>query len=138
MFFLLRWSKSFQKAIANSLTHVLFSSNELLYQPEGKERIYIIRVGRVNVYAKRSKNRRGTNNTLKTIVGDLGKEVFDNTYGWTAVMSKRPARLYAYTKDYTSAYYLERSQFEQAALDERSDFEYYHEVQDRIGQAACW
>ena len=73
MFFLLRWSKSFQKVIANRLTHILFSPEELLYQPEGKERVYIIRVGKINIYAERSKLRRGANNVLKAITAELGK-----------------------------------------------------------------
>ena len=73
-----------------------------------------MRVGEVNIYADRSRNWRGAHHILKTISVELGKDKFDNTYGWTAVISKRPSRLYAYAKEYTSAYYIDKNQFMQA------------------------
>ena len=63
----MRWSKDFQKELAKRLEHLLFSPNELLYQPEGKERIYVVRVGKVNLYAERNRLKKGDNYVLKII-----------------------------------------------------------------------
>ena len=77
-------------------------------------------------------------NALKTISVSLDQENFDNTYGWTAVLSKRPSRLFAYTKDFTSGYYLDKSQFNQAIKEASTDFEYYHEIKEKLDQSKCW
>lgn len=47
IFFLCRWSKSMQNLAATKLNNIMFSHSDHIYQPEGKERIYIIRLGKV-------------------------------------------------------------------------------------------
>lgn len=53
IFFLLRWSISFQNAISLRLSSIIFPPGEILYQPVGKERIYIIREGKIDIYASK-------------------------------------------------------------------------------------
>jgi len=51
------------------------------------------------------------NNILKKIEITIDKEVSDNCYGYTAVISTRTSRLYAYAKDFTSAYFIDKDKF---------------------------
>jgi hypothetical protein len=67
IFFLTRWSQAFQRSIAKKITHILFSPNNIIYQPAGQERIYLIKTGSVNVYAERNGRKKGCNNILKVI-----------------------------------------------------------------------
>ena len=65
-------------------------------------------------------------------------EVADNCYGTTAVISTRPVRLYAIAKDNTSAYYIDKGQFEECISQRMSDFEYYHELKCKIDGSEIW
>ena len=100
-----------QNSVASKLHNILFSPGELVYQPDGKERIYIIKLGKIDVYSQRKGNRKGNKHVLKAIKSDLSKEVSDNVYGYTAVVSRRPVRLYAIAKEYTSGYYMDKQKF---------------------------
>lgn len=51
LFFLCRWSKAFQTSVSLKLNHVLFNPNDIIFQPLNKERIYIIKSGKINIYA---------------------------------------------------------------------------------------
>ena len=106
IFFLTRWSISFQKLISSKIEHILFNPNDLLYQPKSKERIYLIKNGKINVYADKNGRKKGQKNLLKIIDNNNQKEIADNCYGYTAAISTRPSRLYAISEDSTSAYYL--------------------------------
>ena len=108
IFFLCRWSKHMQNAVASRLNSMLLSPCELVYQPEGKERLYIIRLGAIEVHAKRRGSRKRGNSKIKTISNDLSKEVSDNSYGYTAILSRRPVKLEAVAKDHTSVYFIEK------------------------------
>jgi hypothetical protein len=108
IFFITRWSINFQRSVSNKLEHILFSPNDILYQPKHKERIYLIKSGKINVYAEKSGRKKGQKNLLKTISNSEQKEIADNCYGYTAVISTRPSRLYAISKDVTSAYYIDK------------------------------
>jgi hypothetical protein len=48
---------------------------------------------------------------LKTIDNAQLKEIGDNCYGYTAVISTRPSHLYAIAKEVTSAYYIDKVKF---------------------------
>ncbi len=87
-----------QNSVASKLQNILFSPGEFIYQPEGKERIYIIKLGKIDVYSQRKNNKKGNRHILKTVKNNLEKEVSDNVYGYTAVISGRPVRLYAIAK----------------------------------------
>lgn len=126
LFFLTKWTNTFQRSIANKLVHRLFPPNDLIYQPLGNERIYVFKTGRVNVYADRSGHKRECENALKTINCKGGCEVSDNCYGYTAVISKRPSRLYAFSKDFTSSYFVDRQTFMEVVHERVEDFELYH------------
>lgn len=64
IFFLLRWSIAFQNAISLRLSSIIFPPGEILYQPVGKERIYIIREGKIDIYASKRGAKRGSNATI--------------------------------------------------------------------------
>jgi hypothetical protein len=106
IFFLCRWSKCMQKAASLKLQHSMFNPKNIIYQPTGKERIYIIKSGTIDIFAERTGRKRGLNNLLKTIQCNIDKEVSDNCYGYTAVISDRPLKMYALAREFTSAYYL--------------------------------
>lgn len=110
----------------------------MLYQPHGKERIYIIRRGRVNVHAERTGRKRGANNQLKQIDMREDREIADNCYGYTAVISTRPTRLYAFAKDFTSAYFIENDKFKEGLSERVSDIENYHEIKSKMDLSPCW
>jgi signal-transduction protein with cAMP-binding, CBS, and nucleotidyltransferase domain len=40
-----------QTAVSTRLQHILFAPEEIIYQPAGKERLYIIRMGKIDVFA---------------------------------------------------------------------------------------
>ena len=112
---------------------------ELLYQPIGKERIYIIREGKIDIYASKRGFKRGVNTKiLKTIENNLGQEVSNNVYGYTAVISRRPVQLYAVAKRHTSGYYIEKEKFLECIHDRQTDFEFYHELKQTIDEAPYW
>ena len=78
------------------------------------------------------------NKILKTIESDLGKEVSNNAYGFTAVVSRRPVQLYAVAKRHTSGYYVEKEKFLECIHERSTDFEFFHEFKHRIDLAPCW
>lgn len=86
----------------------MFNPNDVLPQPEGKERIYIIKCGKIQIYLGRVSGRKEFNNTLKTISNTIESEVTDNCYGYSSVVSMRPVKLFAVSKDFTSCYYLDK------------------------------
>jgi hypothetical protein len=106
IFFLCRWTKSFQDSISNYLVHIMVNPNDILYQPPGKERIYIIKSGKIHIFAQRMKSKNGVNTPLKSIENNIKKEVSDNCYGYSSVISTRPTKLYAISTDFTSCYYI--------------------------------
>jgi CRP-like cAMP-binding protein len=85
--------------------------NDVLYQPADRERIYIVRSGKVDVYAEKAGSKRGMKNPLKSIKNSLSKDISDNCYGYSAVLSARSTKLYAISKEFSSCYYVEKSAF---------------------------
>lgn len=51
MFFLCHWSKKFQRRMANALLRSVYSPQETLLQPRGREKLYILTRGKVDVEA---------------------------------------------------------------------------------------
>jgi hypothetical protein len=111
IFFICRWSYSFQQSISNKLVHVLFNPNDVLYQPHNRERIYIIKSGKVSIHVSRILGNKKFKNPLKTITNSLDKDVSDNCYGYTAAISTRCVKLFGISKEFTSAYYIEKDKF---------------------------
>lgn len=68
----------------------------------------------------------------------MDKEIADNCYGYTGVISSRPSRLYAYSKEFTSAYYIDKETFFTYVSERPEDIEFYHEILNRINQTKCW
>jgi hypothetical protein len=67
IFFLCRWTLTFQNTISSHLTHIMVNPNDILYQPKYRERIYIIKSGKIHIYAEKTGNKKGFNNLLKVI-----------------------------------------------------------------------
>jgi hypothetical protein len=51
VFFLCHWTKNFQKNIASKLVRQVYSPNEVLSQLSGKEKLYILSRGKIDVEA---------------------------------------------------------------------------------------
>lgn len=94
IFLVCRWSKAMQNAVAMKLQHTLFSPNNTIYQPPGKERIYLIKSGLIGVYAATFHLKK----QLKIISTDISKLVSDNCYGYSAALSQKKIRLQAIAK----------------------------------------
>lgn len=73
--------------------------------------MYIIKSGKIYIYADKGGRKKGINNLLKTIDLEKNKNISDNCYGYTAVISSRPSRLYAKAKELTSAYFIDKESF---------------------------
>lgn len=125
-FFVCRWSYSLQQSIASRLIHVLFNPNDILFQPKDRERIYIVKQGRVSVHVSRVFGNKRFKNALKTISNTVDSEVSDNCYGYTAAISARTVNLFAISKTFTSAYYVEKDKFTEAVFEKIPDAEFYH------------
>jgi hypothetical protein len=51
IFFLCRWTMNFQNTISSHLTHIMVNPGDILYQPKDRERVYIIKSGKIHIYA---------------------------------------------------------------------------------------
>ena len=111
-----------QNAVASRLNNILLAPCEQVYQPEGKERLYIIRLGKIDVHANRKGNRKRNSTKVKTISNDLNKEVSNNSYGYTAVISSKPVRLEAVATEHTSAYYIDKEKLKECLHEMVTDF----------------
>lgn len=60
-------------------------------------------------------------NALKTIANTIESEVSDNCYGYTAAISTRTVNLFAVSKAFTSAYYIEKDKFGEAVFEKIPD-----------------
>lgn len=54
------------------------------------------------------------------------------------MLSRRPVRLHAVSRDFTSSYSLEREHVLACASERPSDFQYLHEIKTKIDHARCW
>jgi hypothetical protein len=86
VFFLCQWTKHFQRTIADRLVRKVYSPEEVLCQPLGKERLFILSKGTIDItanYNQRLQNRR----RLVTLRVDPKKDVHFNVYGYSALTS---------------------------------------------------
>lgn len=106
LFFICQWSKSMQIEVAKRLIKKILAPNELT----SKDRIYIIRSGKLEVYTNTCFGyRRHFKKLLKTI--QPTKPISDNVYGYTAVISGRAIKLEALSKDFTTVYSIDKPGF---------------------------
>ena len=72
----------------------------------GKEKIYLVYQGKVEVTPNYSKKNKQENvyRSLKTIEYNPQKEVQFNVYGYTALISGLPIKLKAISKEYSTCY----------------------------------
>ena len=77
-----------------------------MYQPFGKESLYIVRMGKIEAFAEKKGSRKSINNSLKTIEVGVEKEVSDNTYELSAIISSWKVNLNAMANFSTSGYFI--------------------------------
>lgn len=106
IFFVCRWTKSFQNSVASNLVHIMVKPNDVLYEPKEKLRIYIICSGKIHIYAARAGSNPEGNSVIKTIENSIKNEISNNCYGYSSVISMMPSKLYAVSKEFTSCYYI--------------------------------
>lgn len=84
-----------QSEIAQRLEKRIFTPNEKLVSSNGKDRIYIIKKGKIAISMNRYGSDQEHRKVLKII--DTKKKshlpVTDNVYGYTKVFSNRPVKL---------------------------------------------
>ena len=117
MFFLCNWTKRFRNLIATKLERIVISPDEPLSQIRGKEKLYLLFRGKVDVETNfesdyHSKPRKH----LATIEIDPQKEVYFNVYGYTAVVSGLKVNLRAVARDYSICFCVDREGLREAML----------------------
>jgi hypothetical protein len=90
VFFLSHWTKRFQRSIAHKLVRQIYSPEEPLLQPLGKERIFILHRGTVDIQARFFDRKR-----LGVLQVDPNKDVHFNVYGYSSLISGLPIHLQA-------------------------------------------
>ena len=79
-----------------------------LFQPTNKERLYIVRLGRVNFYLKQRGNKKQAQKVIKQLKVGLDSEVTNNSFGYTAMLSNKVTELQAISSDFTSVYFIDK------------------------------
>jgi hypothetical protein len=72
---------------------------------------------------------------IKSLKVELNTEVCNNSFGYTAVIGSKPTVLEVISRDFTSAYYIDKDKFFRCVNETPTDFEYYHEIKDKIEQS---
>ena len=112
VFFLCHWTKKFQRTIADKLVRQVYSPEQVLPQIHGKEKIYILSRGKIDIEANFfSRQRPLSRKRLATIEIKPDKEVHFNTYGYTALISGHKLNLCAVARDYSICYYVDKESF---------------------------
>lgn len=123
-------SYSFPKAICLQLCNIMFPPWSLLYQPPGKERIYKVRLGKIDIYAFKKKAPSEAINTklLKTIkfptifmpklqlFRDKGLTLRSSQATYIRLLHRRRKVPWVY----------------------HWDFEVYIELKNKIDESLCW
>ena len=94
--------------------------------------MYIIRLGKVDFYRKQRGNKQDAQKVIKSLKVTLSTEVINNSFGYTAVIGSKPTELEAVSRDFTSAYYLDKTKFRQCVNENPADWEYCHEISSKI------
>lgn len=66
----------------------------------------------------------------------LDTEVANNSFGYTAVIGRKPTALEVVSRDFTSAYFIDKDKFMRCVNESVPDFEYYHEIKDKLEQSS--
>jgi flavorubredoxin len=112
LFFICHWTKNLQIEVAKRLVKKILVPNEKALQAFGRERIYIIKSGRLEIYTNNCMGfKRQFKKLLKTIEKKPGVDIFDNIYGYSAVIASKPVKLEAVSKDFTCVYSIDRNSF---------------------------
>lgn len=110
LFFVCHWTKRFQSKIARRLTKKILNPDEYLVQTSGKERIFIVKSGKLEIYTNSCHGfKKNFKKLLKTI--EPKASVSDNVYGYTSVFTNRHVKLNAISKEFTSIFYIEKNSF---------------------------
>lgn len=138
IFFLCHWTKQFQSEIAKCLIKKILHPNEVLAQVPFAEKIYIVKNGRLDVFTSCNDNyKQQFKRLLKTIAPQKAQEVSKNVYGYTSVISNRPMRLVAISKNFTTVYSIDKEKFLGCVSDNKLDWEYFHEIKAKIDSSKC-
>jgi hypothetical protein len=109
VFFLCHWSKNFQRKIATKLIRQVYSPDEVLPQVHGKERLYILGSGKIEIEANFSERQRPlSRKKLGVIKIDPEKEVHFGVYGYSYVASGLKINLRAVARDYSICYCVDK------------------------------
>lgn len=92
--------------MALSLNTALYSPGEEFLQTPGNEKIYIIRLGKIDFYRKKKGGNQDSRKIIQSLKIDLNTEVSNNSFGYTAVLGTKPTGLEIISRDFTSAYYI--------------------------------
>lgn len=95
-----------QSNVAGRLVKRLLAPDERIIQTPGREKLYIIKRGKIDIEYDRFGMNNGNKKVLKVIEVDSSKDISDNIYGYTSVISNRHVRLEALAKDFTSTYFI--------------------------------
>ena len=96
VFFLSNWTIKFQKRIANYLVRKVYSPDEVLLQTRGKEKIYILSQGKVDIEADFFGHKK-----LSKLEANPTKEVHFNVFGYSSLISGLKVKLRAVARDYS-------------------------------------
>jgi signal-transduction protein with cAMP-binding, CBS, and nucleotidyltransferase domain len=133
LFFICHWTKNFQTEIAKKLVKKILIPNENIIQNLGKERIYIIKSGKLEIYTDNSHGlRKNFKKLLKTIEPKSNTGISDNVYGYTTVISNKPLKFNAISKDFTCVYSIDKNNFMDCVHENKLDSEYYFEIKANL------
>ena len=72
----------------------MFVPNEKLVSTDGKDRMYIIKKGKIEIYMNRYGDQENKKLLKEIDMNSSGRlEISDNIYGYTAFFSNRPVKL---------------------------------------------
>jgi signal-transduction protein with cAMP-binding, CBS, and nucleotidyltransferase domain len=122
LFFICHWTKLFQTEIAKRLVKKILIPNEMIIQAAGKENIYVIKSGKLEVYTNNCIGfRKSFKKLLKTIEPKVKNEISDNIYGYSSIISARQVKLNAISKDFTCVYFIDKHAFMECVHESKLD-----------------
>jgi hypothetical protein len=119
------FSKRFQYEISKKLIKVIYPPHAILPNHNGKERLYIITKGAVDIVTdKKYRNGGFPEKVIKSI--ELNQESDNNgmntIYGYAGLFSGRCSRIKAIAKNFVVCFYLEHQDILEGILKSSEDF----------------
>ena len=109
MFFLCHWTKRFQRTVADKLIRQVYSPEELLPQTLGREKIYLLSRGKLEIQANFTDRQRPLcEKKLVVLEVNPEKDVHFNVYGYSQLISGQKVNLRAIARDYSICYCLDK------------------------------